>query len=135
MTINHEMNAIVLMAIGDKYLKLAKHVRSQFNRYAKKCNAKLIICSEAPDPTHKRNILCQKMLLPAIYNNYKWIAFFDLDILISENAPSIFESIDDTKGLLAVSDPLGSEKFKNVVNLHWNQPTILFETHASYFQN
>ena len=127
------MNAIVLMAIGDKYLKLFKGVEDQFIRYAKKCNAELIICTEVPDPTYKRNILSQRMLLPEIYKQYEWIAFFDLDILISENAPSIFESIDDTKALFAVADPRGTKKFENVVNLHWNAPKILLETHVSYF--
>jgi hypothetical protein len=131
----NEVNAIVLMAVGDKYLKLLKRVENQFIRYAKKCNAELIICTNPPDPTYNRNILCQKMLLPEIYKNYKWIAFFDLDILISENAPSIFESIDDTKALYAVVDPRETNKFKNVVNLHWNAPEILLETHASYFKD
>jgi lipopolysaccharide biosynthesis glycosyltransferase len=127
------MNAIILMAIGNKYLKLFKKNQDQFTSYAKKCNAELIIISNAPDPSYKRNVLCQKMLLPKLYKQYKWIAFFDLDILISEKAPSIFESIDDTKAFLAVSDPRGTKKFENVVKLYWNLPRILLESHTSYF--
>lgn len=127
------MNAIVLMAIGDKYLRLFDATKDQFARYAEKCNAELIVCKAAPDPTFKRNILCQKMLLPALYAQYEWIAFLDLDILISENAPSIFDKAEESKAFAAVADLRGSKKFENVVKHYWHAPNILDETHASYF--
>lgn len=127
------MNAIVLMVIGEKYLKYFEYVRSQFEAYAKKCNAELILCTEVPDPTFKRNILAQKMLLPELYINYDWIAFFDLDIIISDNAPSIFNYIDESKAFSAVVDPRETEKFKNVALKCWNSPRILEETHQTYF--
>ena len=127
------MNAIVLLAIGERYVKYFESVKTQFETYAKKCNAELVLCTEAPDPTFKRNILCQKMLLPEIYSRYDWIAFFDLDVLISDTAPSIFNCIDQSKAFFAVTDPRGTEKFKNVVMNYWQLPHILEETHESYF--
>ena len=127
------MNAIVLMAIGEKYLKYFEYVRTQFESYAKRCNAELILCTEVPDPTFRRNILAQKMLLPKLYINYDWIAFFDLDVLISQNAPSIFDYVDESKAFSAVVDPRGTQKFKNVVLNVWGSPKILEETHQTYF--
>ena len=129
------MNAIVLMAIGDRYTKLFKRVRCQFEDYAAKCNANLVICSELPDPTFKRNILAQKMLLPGLYRNYKWIAYIDLDVIISDHAPSIFDHADESKAFAAIVDPRGSTEFANVVNHFFRLPRILQETHESYFSD
>jgi hypothetical protein len=129
------MNAIVLMAIGDKYNKHLRAMRESFQRYASLCNAELVICDTPPDPSFKRNVLCQKMLLPDLYKQYRWIAFIDLDILISCRAPSIFDSIDDRKAFSAVSDRRTSEKFENVVKEVWRMPSILTETHESYFSD
>jgi hypothetical protein len=39
------MKAIVLMAIGEKYLMRLKYVKAQFKSYAKKCNATLVVCT------------------------------------------------------------------------------------------
>ena len=41
------------------------------------------------------------MLIPHQYKQYEWIAFLDLDVLISNNAPSIFDFVDDTKAFAA----------------------------------
>lgn len=129
------MNAIVLMAIGKKYLNLLNTLKDQFASYAKKCNAELIICTAAPDPSFKRSILSQKMLLPHLYSQYEWIAFLDIDILISENAPSIFDSVVYEKAFAAIADLRGNKKFENVVNYYWHEPSILDETHSSYFSD
>lgn len=125
--------AIVVMAIGKKYDCMLKSVHRQFERYAKVCNADFIVCSTPPDPTFKRSILSQKMLLPDLYREYERIAFFDLDILIPKNAASIFKSFQLDKGFAAVADPRGTNKFKNMVVNHWHLPEIINETHSSYF--
>jgi hypothetical protein len=129
------MNAIVLMAIGDKYSRSLNAVRGMFLRYASSCNADLVVCDVPPDPSFKRNVLCQKMLLPDLYKQYDWIAFLDLDILISRHAPSIFDFTDDRGAFSAVVDQRDSEKFENVVRGFWKQPAILNETHKSYFSD
>jgi len=129
------MNAIVLMASGRKYLRDLAVAKASFELYAKRCHATLAICDTPPDPTFKRNILCQKMLVPHLFRQYEWIAFCDTDILISKAAPSIFEYIDDDRAFSAVVDERGSEKFVNVVRNLWKQPEILNETHDSYFSS
>lgn len=129
------MNAIVLMAIGDDYVASLYAVRDMFEKYASNCNAELLVCSIPPDPSFKRNILCQKMLLPDLYKHYEWMAFVDLDILISVHAPSIFDCTQEEKAFLAVVDPRRSEKFENVVKEYWRMPSILSETHDSYFSD
>ena len=127
------MNAIVLMAIGGKYGRHLDAVRASFLEYSSLCAAELVVCDAAPDPSFKRNLLCQKMLLPHLYKQYEWIAFFDLDVLISRLSPSIFDFADDGKAFAAVVDQRGSFPFANVVNEYWKQPRILAETHESYF--
>lgn len=127
------MNALIVMAVGVKYLQYFETLRPQFEAYARKCRADLIVCSEPPDPAFKRNILAQKMLLPERYKAFDWIAFLDLDVLISSAATSIFDCIDETKAFAAVADPRGTAKFANVVRYFWRLPEILNETHQGYF--
>jgi hypothetical protein len=129
------MNAIVLMASGKKYLKDLAAVKPSFERYAKRCQAQLVICETPPDPTFKRNILCQKLLIPHLYKQYEWIAFCDIDILISKDAPSIFDHIDETRAFSSVVDKRSSLKYINVVRELWEKPGILTETHESYFSS
>jgi len=105
------MNAIVVMVIGTKYEAIFEATREQFERYAQKCGAQLEICRSPPDPSMQGHLLTQKMLLPKIYSHYKWIAFMDLDILISKNAPSIFDFVDNSKGFGGVLDPFGEKAF------------------------
>lgn len=125
--------AIVTMAIGDKYRKKLSFVHDVFEGYAKKCGADLRVCTEPLDSTFRRNLLCQKLLIPTKYKDYDWICFLDLDILISNNAPSIFDEIDDSFSFSAVMDKRESSGFKNTVIHVWNRPDILEETHRSYF--
>ena len=129
------MNAIIVMAIGEKYTRLFNQLRPQFERYATRCNAELIVCADAPDRSFKRNLLAQKMLLPHLYRACRWIAFIDLDVLIAEDAPSIFNYADESKAFAAVVDQRGSQPFANVVNHFWHLPRILEETHQSYFRD
>lgn len=105
------MNAIVIMVIGSKYEKILESTREQFEKYANKCGAQLEICREIPDPSMHSHLLTQKMLLPQLYSKYEWIAFMDLDIVISKIAPSIFDQIQNGKGFGAVLDPHGEDIF------------------------
>lgn len=112
------MRAIVLLAIGSKYEQIMEATRSQFEAYAKRCNAVLEICTQLPDPNNQGHLFTQKLLLPQKYEQYEWIAFLDLDIVISESAPSIFGAIDPNKGFGAILDPRGQDKF-DYTNIHW----------------
>lgn len=112
------MRAIVLLAIGSKYEQLLEATRSQFEAYAKRCNATLEICTELPDPSNQGHLFTQKLLIPKKYEQYEWIAFLDLDIVISESATSIFDACEMEKGFGAILDPRGQEQF-NYTNRHW----------------
>ncbi len=129
------MNAIVLMAIGSRYEKTLHAVRDMFSEYAQHCHADLVVCENPPDPKFKRNLLCQKMLLPDLFRKYDWIAFMDLDILIARDAPSIFSYVEPHRAFSAVVDRRDSQKFQRVVTELWKMPSILQETHQSYFSN
>jgi hypothetical protein len=126
-------NAIVLMAVGKKHQKMYESVRRQFVRYAQKCQADLLVCSAPPDPAFRRNILYQKLLLPSMYRDYDWIAFFDLDVMIAQDAGSVFEHTREDKAFGAVINPIGTQSFVNVALHHWRLPEILNETHLTYF--
>lgn len=112
------MRAIVLLAIGPKYVQILKENIAQFEIYAKRCDAHLEICTELPDPSNQGHLFTQKLLIPKKYSQYEWIAFLDLDIVISSSAPSIFDNLDKIKGFGAVLDPRGKAKF-NYTNIHW----------------
>jgi hypothetical protein len=115
------MNAIVLMAIGAKYEAILEATRDQFEQYAQKCGAQLEICRTAPDPSMQGHLLTQKMLIPKIYSQYEWIAFLDLDVVISKKAPSIFESIENAKAFGAVLEPRNTQKFLSANHEWFNQ--------------
>ena len=112
------MNAIVLLVIGSKYEQILEANRFQFEAYAKRCNATLEICRELPDPSMQGHLFTQKLLLPKKYEQYEWIAMLDLDVVISNSAPSILEIADASKGLGAILDPRGEDKFL-YTNAHW----------------
>lgn len=118
------MNAIIVLAIGEKYEEILRQCLPQFLAYAARCNAVLEVCREYPDPSKKNNLFKQKLLLPQIYSQYDWIAFFDLDILISKFAPSIFDFIEEGKGFGAILDPRGEPWFE-YANTHWHKNPAL----------
>lgn len=129
-------NAIVVMAIGKKYQKDFSFNKKKFYLYAKKINCDLIICDRPPDEKFKRSLMHQRMLLPSLYDNYEWIASLDMDLIISNNAPSIFNYINPEKGFGAFVIPRHTEKWKNgVKNYYLHSEEILKETHVSYFQS
>lgn len=129
-------NAIVLMVIGKKYEKQFLFNKKKFYLYAKKINCDLIICNQPPDLKFKRSLMHQRLLLPSLYNNYEWIASLDIDLIFSNNAPSIFDYVNNEKGFGAYVIPRHTEKWKNAVkNCYEHSEEILEETHESYFQS
>ena len=118
------MRAIILMAIGPKYEEILAANSHQFEAYAKRCNAQLEICNLPPDPSMRGHLFTQKLLLAQQYHQYEWIAFLDLDILISKNAPSIFDFIQVDKGFGAILDPRGERRFERA-NQRWHRQPAL----------
>ena len=125
--------AVVTLAVGEKYRRLLSFLWSPLHGYAKKCGADLIVCDEAPDQKFRRSLLSQKLLLPNRYSSYDWIFFVDLDVLISNIAPSVFDCVDESFAFSAVVDNRESAGFKNTALHVWRRPDILEETHRSYF--
>ena len=104
--------AVVLLAVGEKYCKLLSTNISQFKNYAEKYNADLVVIKQKPDSTNKRSFFYQKLLLPDQLKEYDTCVFFDIDILINPDCPSLFDILPDDKGFAAVYSPRGSDKFK-----------------------
>ena len=129
-------NAIVVTVIGKKYQKHFLYNKKKFISYAEKINCNLIICDQPPDKKFTRSLLHQKMLLPSLYNKYEWIACLDIDIIISKDAPSIFDYVDNDKGFGAYVIPRHTQMWKNAVkNYYRHSEEILKETHESYFES
>ncbi len=128
-------DAIVVMAVGARYVALFESVRAQFERYAEACGADLVVVAEPPDPAGRRNILCQKMLLADRCRDWDRVAILDIDVMIAPAAQSIFTALPDGAGLAAVVDARGTPAFENLVRQFWQLPEILAETHESYFSS
>ena len=122
--------AIVIMAVGERHRRLLRAARGQFEKYCDKCNAELIVCTQPPDPAFRRTIITQKLLLPKLVKAFDWVAVFDLDVVISDNAPSIFAHADESKGFGAVLSPRGTQGFRNY---YAKLPEVLRESSTSYF--
>lgn len=128
-------NAIVVMAVGDRHRDIFQRLETRLAHYASRCEADLLVCTEPPDPGFHRGLLTQKLLLPYQYRRYDWLAYLDLDVLISPVAPSLFHHAVDGMALGAVPDPRGTARFRNVALQYWKRPDLLAETHASYFSD
>lgn len=124
--------AVVLLAVGEKYEKLLSTNISQFKSYAVKYNAELVIINQKPDSSNKRSFFYQKLLLPDLLKQYDVCVFFDIDILINPDCPSLFDLLLENKGFGAVYSPRESDKFKAFYS---NRPEILSETTETYFSN
>ncbi|CAI8710339.1 hypothetical protein [Chryseobacterium sp. IT-36CA2] len=122
--------AICLFIVGEKYQRIFNKSKVQFEKYAQKCGADLIILDKPLDETFYRPLLSQKLLIPSQTTQYDIVLFLDLDIAISEKAPSVFEYLPDNKFFGAILDPRGTEEF----NKTWEHiPRILEETSEIYF--
>lgn len=122
--------AICLMVIGEKYQIIYEKLRHQFELYSNKCNADLIIIDRILDKSCHRPILSQKLLIPNELIDFDEVLFMDLDIIISKNAPNIFDEFPSEKHFGAVLDSRGTDEF----NKTWGYiPRTLKETSESYF--
>ncbi|MDR6159792.1 lipopolysaccharide biosynthesis glycosyltransferase [Chryseobacterium sp. SLBN-27] len=122
--------AICLFIVGEKYRKMYDKSKKQFENYARKCGADIKVIDKPLDGKFHRPLLSQKLLIPDATAEYDVVLFLDLDIIISEEAPSVFDYLPENKYFGAVLDPRGTEEF----NKTWGHiPRILEETNEIYF--
>jgi hypothetical protein len=121
---------ICVFVVGDKYRRLFENNKVQLYEYAKKCSAELIILDRPLDNTFHRTLLAQKLLIPKFCTDFDIVLFLDLDILISEFAPDVFDYLPEDKSFGAVLDPRGKEEF---IKTWQHIPRILEETTEKYF--
>lgn len=122
--------AICLFIVGEKYTKMYNKNKAQFENYAKKCGADIKIIDKPLDEKFRRPLLSQKLLIPSAVLDYDMVLFLDLDIIISDKAPSIFNYLPEDKYFGGILDPRGAEEF----NKTWGHiPRILEETNEIYF--
>lgn len=93
--------AIFTIMIGDN--PIFQKVRKNFDWYAKKCKADLIICDQPKlsksiqfSSSSKAIIAClEKFQISNLLDQYEQILYLDADILITPHALNIFEYYDD----------------------------------------
>jgi len=85
--------AILTIVCGDKFEAIFKKTEPYFVAYAEKCDADLIILNDASQvPTaHWLKFTCYNLLK----KEYDRIAFIDADILIRDDAPSLFDVVPE----------------------------------------
>ena len=97
--------AIFTFVIGEQYQQMYDAIfRHSVETYCKKYDIDLKLITEPIEPCkEKQNLCCQKLLVV----NQEWaqeydaIAWLESDILISPNAPNIFDEVKDDKILYA----------------------------------
>lgn len=126
-------SSIVVMAIGSKYRKLYDLVKSNIEAYAYKCGADLNVITKAPDPSFRRSILSQKLLVPSLFADYHLVCLVDLDVIISNYAPNIFAVGRGFKGFAATLTDRNSAGYRNTCRYIWKSERVLRETTEEYF--
>ncbi|MDA4845400.1 hypothetical protein [Hoeflea poritis] len=125
--------AVILMAIGNRYEAQLNYVLPQYTRYAEFCGADLHIVRQAPDPANAHSVATQKILIPGLFTGYSEIAFFDLDIILSDIAPSIFDYFPEDAGFSACTSPRGEIGYTNSFLYYHKLPEKVHETNVDYF--
>lgn len=125
--------AIVVMAVGSKYRKLYNLRESNIKQYANRCGADYSVITKVPDESFHRSLLAQKLLIPSRFFNYDLICMIDLDVIISNRAPNIFDVNKGFKGFSAAVDQRSSIGFQNTCNYVWRNQNIALETSETYF--
>lgn len=84
--------AVVTISIGERFAKMAKVTHKTLKAYADKIGAEFIVLDKADNYPH-----WQKMRLYDLLIQYNRIIYLDIDIIIREDCPNLFELIPETK--------------------------------------
>jgi hypothetical protein len=88
-------NLVLTITIGDYYKKISEYTLESIQKYAKKIDADFINIDKADNNfiTQKWN----KFHIHELLNQYKRIIYLDIDILIREDCPNLFEIVPNDK--------------------------------------
>lgn len=87
-------NCIVTYVSGDDFEKQLDVSLGRINAYAKKCNAELIVLRGKTDNPNRE---IDKYKASTVFERYDLSLFLDVDIIVSKNAPNIFEQVPKDK--------------------------------------
>jgi len=131
--------AIMTFVVGEQYQKMYDAVfRHSAEVYCKKYNIDLKLITEPIEPSsEKQNLCCQKLIAIAQdwAKEYDAIAWVESDILISPNAPNIFDEVTDDKVLfahdMAYNDPRYISQWQSDLNINTGIPP---ETYTDFLK-
>ena len=86
-------NIVFTIAIGEHYKKLSEHTLPYLKKYADKIGADFLCVSE-----HNKDYITQKWNKFYIYellNDYKRVLYLDIDMIIREDCPNLFDVVPD----------------------------------------
>jgi len=86
---------ILTIAIGDYYNKISEITKPFVKKYAEKINSDFLCIDEFKDEyiTQKWN----KFYIHELLNKYKRIIYFDVDLIIREDCPNLFDVVPENK--------------------------------------
>jgi ADP-heptose:LPS heptosyltransferase len=88
-------NLVLTISIGNHYKKVSKVTLPSIEKYAKKINADFLNIDQ-----HNPKFITQKwnkFHIHELLNQYKRILYFDIDLIIREDAPNLFEIVPEDK--------------------------------------
>lgn len=89
------MNAIVTIVNGDKYEEIWKRVEPFFLAYAEKCDAELVILKGIEGGNLPSPHWIKFSVYDLLKKEFDRIAFIDADIIIRDDAPSLFDVVPE----------------------------------------
>jgi hypothetical protein len=122
---------LLCTVIGDKYERMYRPFRRQFEAYAAKCGAEPVVIREPLDRERRHGLFTQRLLIPAMFKRFDEIAHLDIDMLIPRNAGNIFSSMPAAKAFGAALSPRGTPAYKEA----WDHAPFTTQTHAEYFES
>ena len=84
------MNAVVTIAIGEKYQSMAKLTHPTLRAYADRVGAEFIVIDQPSSIPHWEKMQLYQMLV-----KYHRIIYFDTDLIVRDDCPDLFEMVPE----------------------------------------
>jgi len=114
-------NLVLTISIGEYYNELSKVTLPSITKYAKKINADFLNITE-----HDPNYITQKWNKFHIYellNKYRRIIYLDIDLIIREDCPNLFDIVPETKlGMFNEGRYEGRSEFITQASEYYKEP-------------